>query len=243
LRRWLTDSEIKRSHANCDRVQDPYAVRCMPQVMGAAWDTLQHARSIVETECNAATDNPLVLGEEILSGGNFHAAPMGYVCDFLAIALADCAGMAERRIDLLDRRVNPNLNLFLARNPGLESGFMIAHVTSAALASANKTLAHPASVDTVPTSAGQEDHVSMAPWAGEKLLKICDNTATILAIELLAAAHAIDCLSPLKTTPELQRIHGQLRRDVPFDPADHRLDRDIALLARRVNAGVFCDPT
>ena len=243
FRRWLTDSEIKRSHANCDRVQDPYAVRCMPQVMGAAWDTLQHARSIVETECNAATDNPLVLDQEILSGGNFHAAPVGYVCDFLAIALADCAAMAERRIDLLDRRVNPNLNLFLARNPGLESGFMIAHVTSAALASANKTLAHPASVDTVPTSAGQEDHVSMAPWAGEKLLQICDNTAAVLAIELLAAAHAIDCLSPLKTTPELQRVHGQLRRDVPFDPADHRLDRDIALLTQRVNQGAFCDPT
>lgn len=242
FRRWLTDSEIKRSHANCDRVQDPYAVRCMPQVMGAAWDTLEHARAVVEAECNAATDNPLVLDDDILSGGNFHAAPMGYVCDFLAIALTDCAAMAERRIDLLDRRVNPNLNLFLARNPGLESGFMIAHVTSAALASANKTLAHPASVDTVPTSAGQEDHVSMAPWAGEKLLKICDNTATILAIELLAAAHAIDCMKPLATTPELQRIHAQLRHDVPFNPADHRLDRDIALLTQRVNESAFADP-
>jgi len=242
FRRWLTDSEIKRSHANCDRVQDPYAVRCMPQVMGAAWDTLEHARPIVETECNAATDNPLVLDEEILSGGNFHAVPMGYVCDFLSIALADCASMAERRVDLLDRRVNPNLNLFLARNPGLESGFMIAHVTAAALASANKSLAHPASVDTVPTSAGQEDHVSMAPWAGEKLLKICDNSATILAIELLAAAHAIDCMSPLTTTPELQRIHEQIRADVPFNPADHRLDKDIAVLAKRVDAGVFADP-
>jgi histidine ammonia-lyase len=242
FRRWLTDSEIKRSHASCDRVQDPYAVRCMPQVLGAAWDTLQHARPIVEAECNAATDNPLVLDDEILSGGNFHAAPMGYVCDFLAIALADCAGMAERRIDLLDRRVNPNLNLFLARNPGLESGFMIAHVTSAALASANKSLSHPASVDTIPTSAGQEDHVSMAPWAGEKLLKICENTATILAIELLAAAHALDCMKPLTTTPELQKVHARLRNEVPFNAADHRLDREIALLTRRVNEGVFADP-
>jgi histidine ammonia-lyase len=242
LRRWLTDSEIKRSHVDCDRVQDPYAVRCMPQVMGAAWDTLVHARTIVEAECNAATDNPLVLDNEIISGGNFHAAPMGYVCDFLAIALTDCAGMAERRIDLLDRRVNPNLNLFLARNPGLESGFMIAHVTSAALASANKTLAHPASIDTVPTSAGQEDHVSMAPWAGEKLLKICDNTAMILAIELLAAAHALDCMRPLTTTPELQEVHERLRVDVPFNPADHRLDGDIAILTQRVNEGGFADP-
>lgn len=242
LRRWLTDSEIKRSHANCDRVQDPYAVRCMPQVMGAAWDTLEHSRIVVEAECNAATDNPLVLDDEIISGGNFHAAPMGYVCDFLAIAITDCAAMAERRIDLLDRRVNPNLNLFLARNPGLESGFMIAHVTSAALASANKTLAHPASIDTLPTSAGQEDHVSMAPWAGEKLLRICDNAATILAIELLAAAHAIDCMKPLTTTPELQRIHAQLRKDVPFNPADHRLDKDIAVLTQRVNAATYADP-
>ena len=242
LRRWLTDSEIKRSHANCDRVQDPYAVRCMPQVLGAAWDTLQHCGPIVEAECNAATDNPLVLDEEIVSGGNFHAAPMGYVCDFLAIAMTDCAAMAERRIDLLARRVNPSLNLFLARDPGLESGLMIAQVTSAALASANKVLAHPASVDTVPTSAGQEDHVSMAPWAGEKLLTICDNVATILAIELLSAAHAIDCMQPLATTPELQRIHAALRADIPFNPADHRLDRDIALLARRVDAGAFADP-
>ncbi|MGQ0836416.1 MAG: histidine ammonia-lyase [Gammaproteobacteria bacterium] len=241
LRDLLTDSAIKRSHADCDRVQDPYAVRCMPQVMGALWDTLTHARGIVEIECNAATDNPLVLGDDIISGGNFHAAPLGYVCDFLAIALADCASMAERRIDLLDRRVNPNLNLFLAGEPGLESGFMIAHVTSAALASANKTLAHPASVDTVPTSAGQEDHVSMAPWAAEKLLAICDNTEKVLAIELLAAAHAIDSMRPLTTTPQLQAIHGRIRREVPFDRADHRLDRDIARLAAAVRAGVFAD--
>jgi histidine ammonia-lyase len=118
---------------------------------------------------------------------------------------------------------------------------MIAHVTSAALASANKALAHPASVDTIPTSAGQEDHVSMAPWAGEKLLTICDHTATILAIELLAAAHAIDAMRPLKTTPELQRVHAAIRRLVPFDPADHRLDRDIAVLAQNVRSGGFAD--
>jgi histidine ammonia-lyase len=241
FRRWLTDSEIKQSHANCDRVQDPYAVRCMPQVLGAGWDTLQHARAVIEAECNATTDNPLVLDDEILSGGNFHAAPVGYACDFLAIAMTDCASMAERRIDLLDRRVNPNLNLFLAGQPGLESGFMIAHVTSAALASANKALAHPASVDTIPTSAGQEDHVSMAPWAGEKLLTICDHTATILAIELLAAAHAIDAMRPLRTTPELQRVHAAIRSLVPFDPADHRLDRDIAVLAGNVRSGAFAD--
>jgi histidine ammonia-lyase len=242
LRSYLTDSAIKRSHADCDRVQDPYAVRCMPQVVGAAWDALAYARGVVEIECNAATDNPLVLGEDILSGGNFHAAPVGYVCDFLAISLADCASMAERRIDLLDRRVNPNLNLFLAGNPGLESGFMIAHVTSAALASANKTLAHPASVDTVPTSAGQEDHVSMAPWAAQKLLAICDNTDKVLAIELLVAAHAIDSMRPLTTTPELQAVHARIRREVAFDPVDHRLDRDIQRLAAAVREGSLADP-
>lgn len=239
LRTLLTDSAIKRSHADCDRVQDPYAVRCMPQVMGAAWDTLTHARRIVEIECNAATDNPLVLEEDILSGGNFHAAPLGHVCDYLAIGLADCASMSERRTDLLARRVNPNLSMFLAGEPGLESGFMIAHVTAAALTSANKTLAHPASVDTVPTSAGQEDHVSMAPWAAEKLLTICDNTATVLAIELLAAAHAIDAVRPLTTTPELQAVHAAVRQEVPFEPADHRLDRDIARLASAVQGGLF----
>jgi histidine ammonia-lyase len=241
LRTLLTDSAIKRSHADCDRVQDPYAVRCMPQVMGAAWDTLTHARRVVEAECNAATDNPLVLDGDILSGGNFHAAPLGHVCDYLAIALADCASMSERRTDLLARRVNPNLSLFLAGEPGLESGFMIAHVTAAALASANKTLAHPASVDTVPTSAGQEDHVSMAPWAGEKLLTICDNSARILAIELLAAAHAIDTVRPLTTTPELEAVHAAIRRDVAYEVADHRLDRDIERLAIAVRAGVFAE--
>jgi histidine ammonia-lyase len=241
LRTLLTDSAIKRSHADCDRVQDPYAVRCMPQVMGAAWDTLAHARRTVEIECNAATDNPLVLGDDILSGGNFHAAPLGHVCDYLAIGLADCASMSERRTDLLARRVNPNLSMFLAGEPGLESGFMIAHVTAAALASANKTLAHPASVDTVPTSAGQEDHVSMAPWAGEKLLTICDNTAKVVAIELLAAAHALDAVRPLTTTPELQRVHDAIRREVPFEPADHRLDRDIERLSMAVRAGVFAE--
>jgi histidine ammonia-lyase len=239
LRTLLSDSAIKRSHADCDRVQDPYSVRCMPQVMGAAWDTLAHARRIVEIECNAATDNPLVLDDAILSGGNFHAAPLGHVCDYLAIALADCAGMSERRTDLLARRVNPNLSMFLAGEPGLESGFMIAHVTAAALTSANKALAHPASVDTVPTSAGQEDHVSMAPWAGEKLLTICDNTATVLAIELLAAAHAIDAVRPLTTTPELQAVHAAIRQLVPFEPSDHRLDRDIARLASAVQSGLF----
>jgi histidine ammonia-lyase len=237
LRQLLTDSEIHRSHEDCERVQDPYAVRCMPQVYGAVENTLEHARGVLAAAINGVSDNPLIFGEDILSGGNFHAEPVGFVSDFLAIAVAELASISERRIDLLDRRVNPNLNMFMAGEPGLESGFMIAHVTAAALVSENKAYAHPASVDSLPTSAGQEDHVSMAPWAGRKLLAICANTARVLGIELLAAAHAIDSMRPLTTTPELQRVHALVREQVPFQPRDHRLDRDMAALAALVASG------
>jgi histidine ammonia-lyase len=237
LRSLLTDSEILRSHEHCERVQDPYAVRCMPQVFGAVEHTLEHARRILGAAVNGVSDNPLIFGDDILSGGNFHAEPIGFLSDFLGIAVAELASIAERRIDLLDRRVNPNLNMFLATEPGLESGFMMAHVTAAALVSENKTLAHPASVDSLPTSAGQEDHVSMAPWAGRKLLLICANTARVLGIELLAAARAIDAMRPLATTPELQRVHALVREHVPQRTHDHRLDRDIETLAALVRAG------
>jgi histidine ammonia-lyase len=239
FRRLLTDSEIRRSHEHCERVQDPYAVRCMPQVFGAVEHTLGHAREVLGAAVNGVSDNPLVFGSDILSGGNFHAEPIGFVSDFLAIAVAELASIAERRIDLLDRRVNPNLNMFLATEPGLESGFMMAHVTAAALVSENKTYAHPASVDSLPTSAGQEDHVSMAPWAGRKLLEVCSNTATVLGIELLAAAHAIDCMRPLATTPELQEVHALVRGHVPYQAHDHRLDGDIATLAALVRSGAL----
>jgi histidine ammonia-lyase len=237
LRGLLGDSQIHASHADCDRVQDPYAVRCMPQVAGAAWDTLTHAATVLQGEVNGVSDNPLIFGDDILSGGNFHAAPIGLVADFLAIALADVASMSERRIDLLDRRVNPALNMFLTAEPGLESGFMLAHVTAAALASENKTLAHPASVDSIPTSAGQEDHVSMAPWAGHKLQMICDNLALILGIELLVAAHALDCQRPLATTAALEALHALLRARVPFQPRDHRLDGDMRAAAELIEDG------
>jgi histidine ammonia-lyase len=241
LRKLLTDSEILRSHEDCDRVQDPYSVRCMPQVFGAVEDTLVHARTVLSAAINGVSDNPLIFGDTILSGGNFHAEPVGFVSDFLAIAVAELASISERRIDLLDRRVNPNLNMFLAGEPGLESGFMIAHVTAAALVSENKAYAHPASVDSLPTSAGQEDHVSMAPWAGRKLLAICTNTAHVLGIELLAAAHAIDCMRPLATTPELQRVQTLVREHVAFRPEDHRLDRDIETLAALAISGRLGD--
>ncbi|MFO1393540.1 MAG: histidine ammonia-lyase [Steroidobacteraceae bacterium] len=239
FRRLLTESEIRRSHADCERVQDPYAVRCMPQVFGAVEHTLEHAREVLGAAVNGVSDNPLIFGDDILSGGNFHAEPVGFVSDFLAIAVAELASIAERRIDLLDRRVNPNLNMFMAAEPGLESGFMMAHVTAAALVSENKTYAHPASVDSLPTSAGQEDHVSMAPWAGRKLLAVCANTATVLGIELLAAAQAIDAMRPLTTTPELQRVHALVRERVPYRAHDHRLDRDMEALAALVREGTL----
>jgi histidine ammonia-lyase len=239
FRKLLTESAIHTDHEDCDRVQDPYSVRCMPQVFGAIEGALSHAREVLSNAINAVTDNPLIFDRDILSGGNFHAEPLAMISDYLAIAVAELASMSERRTDLLDRRVNPALNMFLTTEPGLESGFMIAHVTAAALTSENRTLAHPASVDNVPTSAGQEDHVSMAPWAGYKLLRICENTAHVLAVELLAAAHAIDKQQPLATTEPLQRVQSLVRQHVPFRPFDHRLDRDIAALTRLIESGTL----
>jgi histidine ammonia-lyase len=231
LREWLTDSPIRENHRNCSRVQDPYALRCMPQVLGAVRDTLDHARRILECELNGVSDNPLIFDEEVISGGNFHAEPIAMISDFLAIAAAEMGSIAERRIDCLVRAVNPDLPMFLTEEAGVESGFMIAHVTAAALASENKTLAHPASVDTIPTSAGQEDHVSMAPWAGLKLTRLADNLARILAIEFMAASRAVELQAPLETTPELKRLLEWLREQVPAHTGDRRMDGDIETLA------------
>lgn len=241
FRTLLTESAINQSHVDCDRVQDPYAVRCMPQVLGAVLDTLVHASNILEAECNGVSDNPLIFDGDILSGGNFHAEPLAFVADFMSIAVAEIACMSERRINELARRVNPDLNMFLTSEPGLESGIMIAHVTAAALASENKTLAHPASVDSIPTSAGQEDHVSMAPWAGLKLIDICRNSAAVLAIELLSAAMAIDKQRPLTTSEPLEQLHARIRQAVPIVDGDHRLDGEIARLTEVVLGGELLD--
>ncbi|MGH8320838.1 MAG: histidine ammonia-lyase [Gammaproteobacteria bacterium] len=235
----LTGSEIWQSHQSCDRVQDPYSLRCMPQVYGAVWDTLAHAAQVLARECNSVSDNPLIFGEDVLSGGNFHAEPLAFVSDFMAIAATELGNISERRTDLLLKKINQKLEMFLAREPGVESGFMIAHVAAAALASENKTLAHPASVDTIPTSAGQEDHVSMAPWAGLKLLRILENLCHILAIEALAAAAAIDAQRPLKTTVKLEVVHALLRKYVPAHTGDRRLDGDIHRLARELGKGTL----
>ena len=239
FRSLLTGSEIWRSHQGCDRVQDPYALRCMPQVYGAVWDTLAHAGLTLGQECNSVSDNPLIFGDEILSGGNFHAESLAFVADFMAIAATELGNISERRTDLLMKKINPRLEMFLAREPGVESGLMIAHVAAAALASENKTLAHPASVDNIPTSAGQEDHVSMAPWAGLKLLQILENVRYILAIEALAAAAAIDVQRPLKTTPQLEIVHARLRQHVASLDGDRRLDGDIRNIAERLNNGLL----
>ena len=237
FRSLLTGSDIWSSHQGCDRVQDPYALRCMPQVYGAVWDTLKHAQGVLERELNSVSDNPLIFGKDVLSGGNFHAEALGFVSDFMAIAATELGNIAERRIDLMLKKVNPRLPMFLARDPGVESGFMIAHVTAAALASENKTLAHPASADTIPTSAGQEDHVSMAPWAGVKLGRVLNNVSHILAIEALAAAEAVDLQRPAQTTRELEPLQAAIRRLAPAAQGDRRLDTHIKTLAGAIHDG------
>lgn len=231
LRVFLQGSAIRNSHQDCDRVQDPYSLRCQPQVLGACLDNLQHAQNILMTEANAVSDNPLVFADinQIISGGNFHAEPVAQAADIIAIALSEIGALAERRIALLvDPQFNGGLPAFLVNNSGLNSGFMIAHVTAAALASANKSLAHPASVDSLPTSANQEDHVSMATYAAFRLGQIVDNVQDILAVELLAACQGINFREPLKTSPMLVKIVEQLRAVVPFLEEDRYFAVDIA---------------
>ena len=226
----LQGSAIRRSHLdNDERVQDPYSLRCQPQVMGACLDLIGQAARTLLVEANAVTDNPLVFPDsgEVLSGGNFHAEPVAFAADTLALAIAEIGAIAERRIALLIDSSLSGLPPFLVDNPGLNSGFMIAHVTAAALASENKSIAHPASVDSLPTSANQEDHVSMATYAGRRLADMADNTATILGIEWLAAAQGVDFLRPLHTSPRLASVHACLRTKVAFYDRDRLLAPDI----------------
>jgi histidine ammonia-lyase len=239
LRHYLAGSEIRASHRDSThKVQDHYSLRCMPQVHGAVRDALRTAEQWLTIEINAATDNPLVFpeSETLLSGGNFHGAPMSLCFDFLAIALCQLANISERRTALLIDPSQSELPAFLTRQSGLHSGFMMAQVTAAALASENKILAHPASADTIPTSANKEDHVSMGVTAALKLQQIVENTCRILAIELLCAAQAIDLLAPLATSPALAKFHAAIRREIPFMDHDRILYPDIekacALLAR-----------
>ncbi|HUG26341.1 histidine ammonia-lyase, partial [Piscinibacter sp.] len=204
-RDWLRDSPLRQSHLHCEKVQDPYCLRCQPQVMGACLDQMRHATNILLIEANGVSDNPLVFADtmEALSGGNFHAEPVAFAADNLALAIAEIGALSERRTAMLMDPVISGLPAFLIEHGGLNSGFMIAQVTSAALASENKSLAHPASVDSLPTSANQEDHVSMATYAARRLHQMLDNTAGIVAIEWLSAAQALEFHRPLQSSPPI----------------------------------------
>jgi len=240
LRALLADSEIMASHRDCGRVQDSYALRCAPQVHGAARDTVAHAGRVLAIELNAATDNPLVFAaeDECVSGGNFHGAPVGHVLDALAIGVTDLASISERR---LYRLVHPGLSglpPFLAgRDPGLNSGFMMVQVTAAALVSECKVLSHPASVDSISTSADVEDHVSMGTHAARKALSIVENAERVLACELLAAAQALDLRAPLRPARGVAAAHAAIRAVAATLDADRALDQDLERVATVARSG------
>jgi histidine ammonia-lyase len=234
LRKLLAGSPIERSHADCGRVQDAYSLRCMPQVHGAARDTIRFVREVLAIEVNASTDNPMVFADddEMISGGNFHGQPVSVALDHLATAVCSLASISERRTERLVNPALSDLPAFLARDPGLHSGLMMAHVTAAALVSENKVLAHPASVDTIPTSAGKEDHVSMGTHAARKAAEIVRNAETVLAIELLAAGAALDFLKPLTPGRGAAAAHRALRRVVAGLDRDRVLAPDIETARR-----------
>ncbi|XLM20955.1 histidine ammonia-lyase, partial [Chromobacterium piscinae] len=240
-RELLAHSQIEQSHENCGKVQDPYSLRCQPQVMGACLTQIRQAAEVLRVEANAVSDNPLVFAgdNDILSGGNFHAEPVAFAADNLALAIAEIGSLSERRMALLIDSNLSKLPPFLVNNGGVNSGFMIAQVTSAALASENKSLAHPASVDSLPTSANQEDHVSMATFAGRRLRDMAGNTAGILGVELLAACQGIDFRAPHKTSDKLEAAKGMLREQVPFYDKDRYFAPDIEKAAALVASGRF----
>jgi histidine ammonia-lyase len=241
LRALLRDSEIRESHLHNDpRVQDAYCLRCMPQVHGAARGALQHVREVIEIETGSATDNPLIFADQVLSGGNFHGAPLALALDYAAIAVTDLMSISERRIDrLINPDVNEGLPPFLSQRAGLSSGLMIAHVTAAALLNEAKVLAHPASVDSVPTSGGKEDHVSMGMTAALKLKQIVDNAEKVLAIELMTAAQGLEYRHPLKAATEIERAHQFVRTLVPRLEEDRVIAGDIERLAKGIRDGDF----
>ncbi|MFH2059786.1 MAG: histidine ammonia-lyase [Pseudomonadota bacterium] len=241
FRKLLDHSEIEDSHKDCEAVQDPYSLRCQPQVMGACLTQIRNAADVIAIEANAVSDNPLVFSKEndIISGGNFHGEPIAMVADNLALAIAEIGALSERRMALLIDTHMSRLPPFLVEKGGLNSGFMIAQVTSAALASENKSLAHPASVDSLPTSANQEDHVSMATFAARRLAEMADNTAGIIAIELLAACQGIDFRAPLKTSPLLEQAKKRVRDVVAFYDQDRYFAPDIKNAQDLVQSGAF----
>ena len=245
FRELLATSDIGNSHQGCEKVQDPYSLRCQPQVMGACLQQMRFATEILVTEANGVSDNPLVFADtgDILSGGNFHAETVAMAADMLAIALSEIGALSERRMSLMIDTHLSGLPPFLVENGGVNSGFMIAQVTCAALASENKTLAHPASIDSLPTSANQEDHVSMATFAARRLRDIFDNVAGILAIEWLAACQGLDFRKPLQTSERLQSLMQLLRNDVPFYDKDRYFAPDIEAAKQLIKRHDLMDTT
>src|SRR5437762_533350 len=237
-RELLAGSEIRESHRSCARVQDPYSLRCQPQVMGACLDLITQQAATLTIEANAVTDNPLIFPDtgEVLSGGNFHAEPVAFAADILALACAEVGSIAERRLALLVDPKMSGLPAFLAPDSGVNSRFMLAPATAAALVAGNRMLCHPASVDSIPTSANQEAHVSMATHGARRLLAMTGNALNVVALEFLAACQGLDLRAPLKTSARLAGAHGALRLRVPFAQSDRLLAPDIAeaaLVVRR----------
>ncbi|PWG02699.1 histidine ammonia-lyase [Sphingosinicella humi] len=239
LRDLLRHSEIRQSHADCERVQDPYSFRCQPQVMGAALDLLRHVSATLEIEANGVTDNPLIFpnGDDSISGGNFHAQPVAFAADMLTMAMCEVGSISERRTAVLVDPKMSGLPPFLVEDSGVNSGFMIVQVTAAALVSENKSLAHPASVDTVPTSANQEDHVSMATHGARKARTVTGNAAGVIGVELLAACQGIDFHAPLRTSPALSLAYDAVRAVVPHYEKDRYFADELAWAQQEVLSG------
>jgi histidine ammonia-lyase len=239
IRDLLDGSEIVASHARCGKVQDPYSFRCQPQVMGASLDLLANAARTLTTEAGAVTDNPIVFPDEdtAISGGNFHAQPVAFAADTIAMALCEVGSISERRTSVLVDPKMSGLPPFLVEDSGVNSGLMIPQVTAAALVSENKSLAFPASVDSIPTSAGQEDHVSMAPIAARKAAQIARNAAGVVAVELIAAAQGVDFHAPLKTSPKLRKLHSAVRAITPHLTSDRYWADEMAALQAAIVAG------
>jgi histidine ammonia-lyase len=239
LNKLISGSILKDSHPDCHKVQDPYSLRCVPQVHGACRQTLIHAEEVINTELNAVTDNPLIFVDtgEVISGGNFHGEALALVMDYLAMGVAEICNISERRIEKMMNPVFSELPAFLTKNSGLNSGLMIAHVTAAALVSENKYLCHPASVDSVPTSTDKEDHVSMGVTAGRKLHEVVENAKTVLAIELLCNTQALDLQRPLTTSKPLEEVYKTIRKHVATIDEDRIFYKDINNIIKVINSG------
>jgi len=243
LRDLIQGSNIRESHIDCNRIQDPYSIRCQPQVMGSCLGTINHVSKVLSIESNSVTDNPLVFAEsnEVFSGGNFHAEPVAFVADYLALAISEIGSLSERRIALLNDANHSGLPPFLVSDSGVNSGFMNSQVTAASLASENKSLAHPASVDSIPTSANQEDHVSMATFAANRLHAMIDNSMRIIAIELLATAQGISFHRPNKSSQIIEEVIKKIRIISPVYTKDRSISKDIEEVFLMIEDGQLDD--